>query len=108
MTKEIERTYSEAQEAAIMAAATENGGFINMNVAARLAEEIGKGAKSVIAKATRMGVYKAKEKTSKAGGKVESKENIVADIAALVNKNMEGLENAPKLVLQNIRAALSA
>lgn len=108
MAKEIERTYSEAQEAAIMAAATANGGFINMDVAATVGTEIGKNAKSVIAKATRMGVYKAKEKTSKTGGKVESKEDIVAEISALVNKNMEGLEKAPKLVLQNIRAALSA
>jgi hypothetical protein len=55
-----------------------------------------------------MGIYKAKEKVSKTGGKIESKEAIVADIAAIVGKNLDGLEKAPKQALITLRARLSA
>ena len=55
-----------------------------------------------------MGIYKAAEKVSKTGGKIESKEAIVEDIAAIVGKNLDGLEKAPKLVLQILRSKLSA
>jgi hypothetical protein len=82
--------------------------FIDAAIAQELADEFGKNQKSVIAKAVRMGIYKAKEKTSKTGGKVESKEQIVADIAAIVGKSLDGLEKAPKLVLQELRTRLSA
>ena len=103
MAKEIERNYSEAQEAEMLAA-----GVIDNAKALEFAEKFGKDVRSVRAKAVRMGIYKAAEKVSKSGGKIESKEQIVADIAAIVGKNMEGLEKAPKLVLQNLRARLSA
>jgi hypothetical protein len=39
---------------------------------------------------------------------VESKEKIVSDISAIVGKSLDGLEKAPKLVLQIIRTKLSA
>jgi hypothetical protein len=55
-----------------------------------------------------MGIYKAAEKVSKTGGKIESKEAIAADISSLVGKSLEGLEKAPKLVLQILREKLSA
>lgn len=103
MAKEIERNYSEAQEAELMAA-----GIIDNDKAMEFAAKFGKDVRSVRAKAVRMGIYKAKEKVSKTGGKIESKEEIVAEIAALVNKNMDGLEKAPKLVLQILRERLSA
>lgn len=97
------KNYTEAQEARM---ATFE--FIDAAIAAELATEFGKNQKSVIAKAVRMGIYKAKEKTSKTGGKIESKEQIVADIAALVGQSLEGLEKAPKLVLQELRTRLRA
>lgn len=97
------KNYTEAQEARM---ATFK--FIDAAIAQELADEFGKNQKSVIAKAVRMGIYKSKERVSKTGGKIESKEAIVADIAAIVGKNLEGLEKAPKLVLQELRAKLSA
>ena len=103
MTKEVERNYSEAQEAEMMAA-----GVIDSESAKVFAEKFGKNPKSIIAKAVRLGIYKAKERVSKSGGKIERKEEIVADIAAIVKANMEGLEKAPKLALIEIRKALSA
>jgi hypothetical protein len=106
MTKEADRNYTEAQEATIEAFATANGGTITNDNVATLADTLGKGVRSVRAKAVRMGVYKAKEKVSKNGGPVESKEAIVNDIAALIGANMEGLEKAPKVALQRIRSAL--
>ena len=103
MAKEQERNYSEAQEAEMLAA-----GIIDNAKAMEFADKFGKDVRSIRAKAVRMGIYKAAEKKSKSGGKVESKEQIVADIAAIVQRNMEGLEKAPKLVLQTLRSKLAA
>ena len=103
MTKEIAKNYTEIQESEMLAA-----GQIDNAKALEFAAKFGKDVRSVRAKAVRMGIYQAAAKTSKSGGAVESKEKIVADIAAIVGKNMEGLEKAPKLVLQTLRSKLSA
>ena len=97
------KNYTEAQEARMA-----EFDVIDAAVAQELADEFGKNVKSVIAKAVRMGLYKAKERTSKTGGKIETKEEIVAEISELVGKSLDGLEKAPKLVLQELRAKLSA
>jgi hypothetical protein len=101
MAKEITPNYTPEQEAAMLAAGT-----IDNAKALELAAKFGKDVKSVRAKAVRLGIYQAKPKVSKAGGPVESKEKIAADIAAILQKSMEGLEKAPKLQLQIIREAL--
>ena len=98
-----EKNYSDAQEAEMLAA-----GVIDNAKALEFAAKYGKDVRSVRAKAVRMGIYKAAEKKSKSGGKVESKEDIVKEIQALVGRNMEGLEKAPKLVLQTLRSKLAA
>ena len=103
MSKEVTKNYTEAQEARMLEV-----GVIDAAKAEELAIEFGKNPKSVIAKAVRMGLYKAKERVSKTGGKIESKEAIVADIAELVGKNLDGLEKASKLALIAIRAKLAA
>lgn len=103
MTKEVTKNYTEAQEAEMLALGT-----IDSAAAEKLAIKFDKNVKSVIAKAVRLGIYQAKQRTSKTGGKVESKEQIVADIAAIVGKSLDGLEKAPKLVLQELRTRLSA
>ena len=103
MTKEVVKNYTEAQEAELIAA-----GVIDNAKALEFAAKFGKDVRSVRAKAVRMGIYKAAEKVSKTGGKIESKEAIVADIAAIVGKNLDGLEKAPKLVLQTLCSKLSA
>ncbi len=103
MTKEVTKNYTEAQEAELMAA-----GIIDNEAAIEFAAKFNKDVKSVRAKAVRMGIYKAKEKVSKTGGKIESKEAIVADIAAIVGRNLDGLEKASKQSLIAIRAKLAA
>ena len=102
MTKEV-KNYSEAQEARMGEFM-----FIDNDIAMELANEFQKDVRSVRAKAVRMGLYKAKEKVSKTGGKIESKEAIVADIAAIVGQNLDGLEKASKQSLVAIRAKLAA
>ena len=99
----VEKNYSDAQEARMNAC-----GIIDNALALVLAAEFGKDVRSIRAKAVRMNLYKAAAKVSKSGGKVESKEAIALDIAKLVGKNMDGLEKAPKLVLQVIRERLAA
>jgi biotin synthase-related radical SAM superfamily protein len=103
MTKIVEKNYSEAQEAELMAA-----GIIDNAKALEFAAKFGKDVRSIRAKAVRMGLYKAQAKVSKTGGKIESKEAIVSDIASIIGKNLDGLEKAPKLALQIIREKLSA
>ena len=103
MTKEVAKNYTEAQEAELMAA-----GEIDNDLALEFAAKFGKDVRSIRAKAVRMGIYKAKERVSKTGGKIESKEQIVADIASIVGKNLDGLEKASKQSLIAIRAKLSA
>lgn len=99
---ETPKNYTEAQEAELLAA-----GVIDNAKALEFADKFGKDVRSIRAKAVRMGIYKAAEKVSKTGGKIESKEKIVEDIAELVGKNLDGLEKAPKLVLQILRSKLA-
>ena len=103
MEKTVAKNYTEAQEARMA-----EFDFIDAAIAQELADEFGKNVKSVIAKAVRMGIYKAKERTSKTGGKIETKEEIVAEISELVGKSLDGLEKASKQALIAIRAKLSA
>jgi hypothetical protein len=103
MTKEAAKNYTEAQEAELMAA-----GLIDNDLALEFAAKFGKDVRSVRAKAVRMGIYKSKERVSKTGGKIESKEAIVADIAQIVGRNLDGLEKASKQSLIAIRAKLAA
>lgn len=74
--------------------------------AERLAVEFGEGfsARSVIAKAVRMGVaYERKQPQTKSGQPIERKEAIVAELSKIVGASLEGLEKAPKPVLQALR-----
>lgn len=73
-----------------------------------LVTEIGKSKRSIIAKLSRLGVYKAKSFVSKVtGGEPKTKEAIVKEIANLCNeKDFTGLEKAPKLVLLTILETL--
>lgn len=77
---------------------------LNQQKARELAAAMGKTERSITAKAVRMGVaYERKQPTTKNGGKVEKKETIVAEIAALVSGNLDGLDKAPKAALQALR-----
>jgi hypothetical protein len=96
--------YSPEQEARLRSFET-----IDNTVATMLATEFGKTPASVRAKAVRMGLnYVRKQPETKSGAPVERKEAIVAQIASLVDGNLDGLDKAPKLALQALRDALVA
>lgn len=109
MTNAVKKSaskYTPAMEARIREEAP-----LNQAKAESLAVEFGQGfsGKSVIAKANRMGVaYEKKVAVTKSGGKIESKEKIVAEIAAIVGASMDGLEKATKPALQAIRDHVKA
>lgn len=106
MTKQATSKYTPAMEQAIRDAAP-----LNQAKATALAAEFGEKftARSVTAKAVRMGVpYERKQPTTKTGEPVERKEAIVAELAELVGRNLDGLEKAPKPALQAIRDFLAA
>ena len=78
---------------------------LNAEIAATLATEFGKTARSVIAKAVRMEIgYVAKTPTTKSGDPVTNKAALVADIASIVSGNLDGLEKAPKAALYALAA----
>lgn len=104
MAKQAVSKYSPEQEARIRAEAP-----LNQAKAAALAVEFGPkfSARSVIAKAVRMEVgYERKAPVTKSGLPVEHKEAIVAQIAQVVEGNLDGLDKAPKAALQALRNAL--
>ena len=89
----------------------QESGTLNQAKAEALAVEFGSGfsGRSVIAKAIRMGVaYERKVATTKTGGKIENKADLVAEIGKLVEGNLNGLDKAPKPALQAIRDFLVA
>ncbi len=95
--------FTPAQEQAIRDAAP-----LNLATAKSVGEAIGKGYRSVIAKALRMGVeYQSKAPTRKDGTPVARKEALVAEIATLVEGNLDGLEKAPREALVALRAHLA-
>ena len=74
-----------------------------------IATALGKSTRSVIAKLSREGVYKAKEYKTKTGGTVIAKETFVELIANALNVDTEklgGLEKANKATLEIISKAL--
>lgn len=106
MTKIVEKNYSDAQEARMASFAQ-----IDNATALELAAEFNKDVKSIRAKAVRMGLYKAQEKVSKTGAKLETKAQMVAEIAALMGvaaTTLEGLDKAPRVVLFDMRKHLAA
>lgn len=106
MAKQPTSKYTAQHEAAIRAEPV-----LNQAVAARLAAEFGPdfSARSVIAKITRMGLpYQRKVAVTKTGAPVEKKDGLVSEIAEIVGTNLDGLDKAPKPVLQTLRDFLAA
>ena len=104
--KKATSKYTAAMEAAIRAEPV-----LNQEVAERLAASFGEGfsGRSVIAKINRMQLpYAKKGKVTKTGAPVEHKDDLVKEIATFVEGNLDGLEKAPKPVLQLLRDALAA
>ena len=80
-------------------------------VVEQLAQDLGKTVRSIRAKLVREGVYKKKTYTTKTGGKAETKDQIVEDIAEILQVSSErlgGLEKATKGALGLIRGQFVA
>ena len=76
---------------------------------AELATLVGKNVKSVVAKLVRMGVYKKREYTSKTGAKPIKKEQVLDELAKLVDlteSELSSLAGANKTALQKLVQAL--
>lgn len=104
--------YTPAQEALIAAEAPMN--LAKAEALAELAEMKdadgnARKARSIVAKAISMGVpYERKQPVSKTGEPVVRKSELVEQIAAVVEGNLEGLEKAPKAALVALRDRLAA
>lgn len=97
--------YSEAQEAAIIAASP-----LDLASATILAASMGKSPRSVISKAKSLGlVYNCKPKPAKRPS-VETKAEIVAEIMEALpdSASLDGLEKSTTRALVNLRQALQA
>lgn len=83
---------------------------LDLASATALGEKMGKGYRSIIAKAGRLDgvVYNRKPKATKSGDPIEHKDDIVAEISRIVEANLEGLEKAPKAALQAVRDYVTA
>lgn len=73
----------------------------------RLAEEHSKSARSIIAKLSSAGVYKAPARVSKSGEPITRKEDLVKDIGEWFGLDIPSLAKAGKLDLLNLHKALS-
>ena len=74
-----------------------------------LAQRFGKTTRSVIAKLSSLGVYQKAEKVTKTGSKVETKAEIVSEIATILSVDAEALAslaNASKASLNALRSAV--
>ena len=75
-----------------------------------LAKQFGKTTRSIIAKLSREGVYVAQPRTTKTGEPIVSKNEIVNDIASLLQVEVDdiaSLEKATKIDLKNLMSRLS-
>jgi hypothetical protein len=98
--------YTVEQEAMIRAAAAD--GPLNLEKATALAHAMGKKPRSIIAKAVRMEIpYAKRVPTTKNGGVIARKEQIVANIRHYIPDLPDGLEGASKASLMSVLVALT-
>ena len=110
MTKATVANYSDDQVAAITAAAVGAGGKINGAIAEMLAAEMGKSVRSLVAKASRMGLYAAKTYERKDGAPVQKKDEFataIGNVLRLSEADTDSLAKANRRALQAIFAALA-
>ena len=73
-----------------------------------LAERFGKTPRSIIAKLSTLGIYKAPARVTKTGKPVVKKETLVAEIVAAVGVELPSLVKANKQDLEALVAALGS
>ena len=107
MATEKTPNYTEAQTVAMKATYTASP---TQETVKKLAEEMGKTTRSIIAKLSREGVYKAKEYVSKTGEKPVKKDahaDAIGAILRLSEGEIESLTKANKTALVKIFTALA-
>ena len=110
MTKVTVANYSDEQVARITSVAAEVGGKINATVAEGLAVEMGKSVRSIVAKASRMGLYAAKTYVRKDDTPVQKKDEFataIGTVLRLSEADTDSLATATRRALQAIFAALA-
>ena len=81
-----------------------------LDTVATLAQEFGKTTRSIIAKLSREGVYKAQPRTTKTGEPVVRKDELVAEIATMLgidDSTIATVSKATKADLKNLVQRLS-
>lgn len=73
----------------------------------RLAEELNKSPRSIIAKLSNAGVYQPPQRLSKTGEPIVRKEDLAADIGAWFGIEVPSLAKGAKLELKKLHEALS-
>lgn len=71
-----------------------------------LADKFGKGARSIIAKLSNMGIYIAPKRTTKSGTPIVKKETLVDEISACLGVELTSLVKANKQDLERLVTAL--
>lgn len=102
--------YTQEQEARIVEFVATVGGKADITGAEILAKEFGKSIKSVTAKLSRLGLYKAKEYTRKDGYSVQKKDEFADAIGKVLNLSepeVDSLTKANRKALEAIFNALA-
>ena len=98
------RNYTDEMVAKMVATYNDNP---NMDTVKELARELGKTTRSIIAKLSREGVYKAQPRTTKTGEPVIAKAELVSQIEAHFGIEMPTLVKAGKQDLQRLVDTIS-
>jgi hypothetical protein len=101
--KNVERNYTDEMVARMEEVYSANP---TRETAETLAAELEKPVRSVIAKLSNMGIYKAQARLTKSGAPVVRKEDIVAELQALVGVQVPTLAKATKVDLQKLVEAV--
>jgi hypothetical protein len=101
--KNVERNYTDEMVARMKEVYNANP---TRETAETLAAELEKPVRSVIAKLSNMGIYKAQARLTKSGAPVVRKEDIVAELQALVGVQVPTLAKATKVDLQKLVEAV--
>ena len=102
--------YTEEQVTRIQQAAEAAGGKINAAIAEMLAVEMAKSVRSLVAKASRLGIYEAKTYTRKDDAPVQKKDEFataIGNILRLSEADTDSLAKANRRALQAVFNALA-
>lgn len=109
MTKSTDKNYSADQEQTLRAVYIPSDSQEAREAqVAQLAEELDKKPRSIIAKLSRMELYVAKVRTTKAGEPVAHKKDIVADIAKAAGLTVEQVASFTKATKADLQTFAKA